>query len=93
MPACRDLANSTAHSFTENCNAYFSQQQAIDDFAAGLKPLGAPTSFEQAAEQLRGGMTFRAFHVGFSDPTKHLVIATYTMRDGKLEQYLVAPRQ
>jgi D-alanyl-D-alanine carboxypeptidase len=78
--------------FTENCNAYFSQQ-AIDDFAASLKPFGAPTSFEQSAEQLRGGMTFRAFRVGFSDPTKHLVVTTYTMPDGKLEQYLVAPRQ
>jgi D-alanyl-D-alanine carboxypeptidase len=78
--------------FTENCNAYFSQQ-AIDDFAASLKPLGTPTSFEQSVEQLRGGMTFRAFRVGFSDPTKPLVVTTYTMPDGKLEQYLVESRQ
>ena len=78
--------------FTANCNAYFSQQ-AIDDFAASLKPLGAPTSFEQAGDRLRGGMTFRAFRVGFSDPTGHLVVTTYTMPDGKLEQYLVEPRQ
>jgi D-alanyl-D-alanine carboxypeptidase len=59
--------------FTANCNAYFSQQ-AIDDFAASLKPLGAPTSFEQAGERLRGGMTFRVFRVGFGDPAKHLVV-------------------
>jgi D-alanyl-D-alanine carboxypeptidase len=78
--------------FTANCNAYFSQQ-AIDDFTASLKPLGAPTSFEQASEQLRGGMTFRAFRLGFSDPAKKLVVTTFAMPDGKLEQYLVEPHQ
>ena len=66
-------------------------RQAIDDFAASLKPLGAPTSFEQAAEQLRGGMTFRVFRLGFSDATRRLVVTTYTMPDGKLEQFLLEP--
>lgn len=77
--------------FTPNCNAYLSQQ-AIDDFAASLKPLGAPTSFELSKSELRGGMTFRSFRLGFADPSKRVVITTYTMPDGKLEQYLVAPR-
>jgi len=76
--------------FTANCNAYFSRQ-AIDDFASSLKPLGAPTSFEQTSSTLRGGMTFRVFRIGFSDPTKKLAVTTYAMPDGKLEQYLVLP--
>ncbi len=78
--------------FTSNCNAYFSEQ-AIGDFASSLKPLGLPTSFVQAAEELRGGMAFQVFRVGFSDPNKKLVVTTYTMPDGKLEQYLVLPSQ
>jgi len=76
--------------FTPNCNAYFSQR-AIDDFSASLKPLGTPVSFEQSYSTLRGGMTFRVFRIGFSDPAKKLEVTTYTMPDGKLEQYLVLP--
>jgi D-alanyl-D-alanine carboxypeptidase len=75
---------------TPNTNAYFSEQ-AIGDFASSLKPLGVPTSFVQAAEQLRGGMTFQAFRVSFNDPDKKLLVTTYTMPDGKIEQYLVLP--
>jgi len=76
--------------FTPNCNAYFSQQ-AIDDFASSLKPLGTPISFEQTSSTLRGGMTFRGFRISFSDPAKKLEVTTYAMPDGKLEQYLVLP--
>ncbi len=61
---------------TPNTNAYFSEQ-AIGDFASSLKPLGAPTSFVQANEELRGGMTFQVFRVGFSDPNKKLLVTTY----------------
>jgi len=78
--------------FTSNCNAYFSPQ-AVSDFAASLKPLGSPTSFTQASELLRGGMTFHAFIVAFGDSGKKLVVTTYTMPDGKLEQYMVGPQK
>ena len=34
-------------------------------------------------------MTFRAFHAKFAD--RNLMVTTYEMPDGKLEQYLVIP--
>jgi CubicO group peptidase (beta-lactamase class C family) len=71
---------------TAFCDAYFTQE-AVDDFASSLKSLGTPTSFKQASEGKRGGMTFRAFNVGF--PNKQLRVTVYEMPDGKLEQYLV----
>jgi hypothetical protein len=64
--------------FTANANTYFAEQ-AIHDFASSLKPLGAPTSFTEASERLRGGMTFRAFLLGFNDPKTKLVVTTYTV--------------
>ena len=77
--------------FTDNCNAYFSQQ-ALEDFQSSLAPLGAPTSFKQTGEELRGGMTFRSFSVTFADSPVKVRVTTYTMPDGKLEQYLVIPQ-
>ena len=76
--------------FTPWCNAYFSQQ-ALEDFQSSLAPLGKPSSLRQTGEDLRGGMTFRAFTVQFANSNKQLVITTYTEPDGKLEQYLVLP--
>ena len=76
--------------FTEWCNNYFTPQ-AIGDFATSLQPLGAPQSFKRTNEELRGGMTFRVFELTFADKTKKLRLTTYTMPDGKLEQYLVMP--
>lgn len=73
---------------TAFCDAYFTQE-AVEDFASSLKPLGAPTSFKQVSEGKRGGMTFRAFTVSF--PAKQLRVTVYEMPDGKLEQYLVMP--
>ena len=77
--------------FTDSCNAYFTPQ-AIDDFKSSLAPLGQPASVTQAADEPRGGMTFRSFRVQFAGaPSKRLTITTYTMPDGKIEQYLVEP--
>src|SRR5271166_1491575 len=78
--------------FTPNCNAYFSQQ-ALEDFQTSLSPLGKPTALKQSTEDLRGGMTFRVFSVVLPDGKEHLQVTTYTMPDGKLEQYLVMPGQ
>ena len=73
--------------FTSNANSYFSEQ-ALKDLAASLGPLGKPTEFSQASEGLRGGMTLRRYSVPF--PKKKLTVTTFTMPDGKLEQYIVA---
>jgi CubicO group peptidase (beta-lactamase class C family) len=73
---------------TTLCNNYFTEQ-AIQDFASSLGPLGAPRSFTQVTAQPRGGMMFRAFRVEF--PNRRLTVTTYEEPDGKLEQYLVLP--
>jgi len=69
---------------------YFTAE-ALADFQASLAPLGEPLSFHQAGEQLRGGMTMRAFQIVY--PGKRLRLTTYTYPDGKLEQYLIAPAE
>jgi CubicO group peptidase (beta-lactamase class C family) len=73
--------------FTSNANAYFSAN-ALADFASSLGPLGAPQELTQTAQSLRGGMTLRRYRVKF--PQKTLRLTTFTMPDGKLEQYTVA---
>jgi CubicO group peptidase (beta-lactamase class C family) len=73
--------------FTSNCNAYFSEQ-AIQDFASSLGPLGTPQEFTQSFQELRGGMTLRVYRIKF--PNKTIRAWTYEMPDGKLEQYQVA---
>ena len=72
---------------TSNTSAYFTEQ-ALADFASSLGPLGTPDSFEQVGQSLRGGMTFRQFRIAFAKKT--LRLTTFTMADGKLEQYQVA---
>jgi D-alanyl-D-alanine carboxypeptidase len=71
-----------------NLNDYFTEQ-TVADFRDSLGPLGEPLTFKQAGEELRGGMTMRAFHIVY--PGKRLTLTTYTYPDGKLEQYLVDP--
>ncbi|HEY6307050.1 MAG TPA: serine hydrolase domain-containing protein [Candidatus Angelobacter sp.] len=72
--------------FTDNANAYFSDQ-ALQDFAASLGLLGEPQDFAQTGEQGRGGMLFRRYRVTFARQALNLTI--FEMPDGKLEQYLV----
>jgi CubicO group peptidase (beta-lactamase class C family) len=73
--------------FTDKANSYFSET-ALKDFAAGLGPLGAPQSFAQASQGLRGGMTLRVYLIRF--PQRTIRAWTYEMPDGKLEQYQIA---
>jgi D-alanyl-D-alanine carboxypeptidase len=73
--------------FTSNANAYFTDG-ALADFASGLGPLGPPQEFEQAGQSLRGGMVARAFRIKCG--AKTLRVTTFTMPDGKLEQYQIA---
>jgi hypothetical protein len=72
---------------TALCNDYFTQE-ALDDFAASLKPLGSPLHFAQVgAARQRGGMTFRRFKADFQG--RSLFVTVFEEPDGKLEQYLV----
>jgi hypothetical protein len=73
-----------------NLSDYFTAE-ALADFQSSLAPLGEPLAFLQTREELRGGMTFRAFEVVY--PGKRLTLTTYTYPDGKLEQYLIAPAE
>jgi CubicO group peptidase (beta-lactamase class C family) len=73
--------------FTENANAYFSEQ-ALQDFASGLGPLGTPQAFTQSGQSLRGGMIGRSYLIRF--PQRTIRAWTYEMPDGKLEQFQVA---
>jgi D-alanyl-D-alanine carboxypeptidase len=73
-----------------NLSDYFTSE-ALADFQTSLAPLGEPLTFQQGREQLRGGMTFRAFQIVY--PGKLLTLTTYTYPDGKLEQYLIAPAE
>ncbi len=73
--------------FTANCNSYF-DATARKDYRQSLAPLGTPTSFEQKAWRKRGGMTMRRYEIDF--PKRKLELVTYTMPDGKLEQFIVS---
>jgi CubicO group peptidase (beta-lactamase class C family) len=73
--------------FTENANAYFGRQ-ALADFAASLGPLGPPSGVTQVGKSLRGGMTYRGFRIRCGE--KSLSLSTFTLPDGKVEQYQVA---
>ena len=76
--------------FSPNGNSYF-DKTALGDYASSLAPLGKPTAFTLRATRLRGGMQMRAYMVSF--PKTKLSITTYTLPDGKLEQYIVAPAE
>ncbi len=71
---------------TENADSYFTQQ-ALRDFAEALGPLGKPSGLRQTRTQVRGGMTFRLFHVELSG--RALDVWERDTPDGKVEQYQV----
>jgi D-alanyl-D-alanine carboxypeptidase len=72
--------------FTGNANSYFTEQ-AVQDFATSLGPLGAPQEFIEASQEDRGGMTFRSYKVRYPDRT--LDVWVRALPDGKIEQYQV----
>ncbi len=76
--------------FTSNANSYFTEQ-AIQDFASSLAPLGAIKEIKQTRSADRGGMTFRLFEVKY--PDKALSIWERDMPDGKIEQFQVMPAE
>ncbi|MBZ5534734.1 MAG: beta-lactamase family protein [Acidobacteriia bacterium] len=76
--------------FTDNANSYFSEQ-ALKDFAGSLAPLGKPQEFNQVNKTLRGGMTLRVYRAKFAQ--KNLLVWTFEMPNGKLEQFQVAAQE
>ena len=75
--------------FTANGNSYFTEQ-ALEDSARSLAPLGPPTKVKLKRQNDRGGMTFRLFHVDFE--TKAVAIWERDMPDGAIEQFQVMAR-
>ena len=61
----------------------------MQDYASSLGPLGTVESFTQAAQTLRGGMTYRSITVKLAKKT--VSISIYETSDGKFEQFLVEP--
>jgi len=75
---------------TDDAKFYFSEQ-ATQDFASSLSPLGRIEEVKQTRESLRGGMQMRVFRVRFA--TRAVNLSTYWMPDGKIEQFLVSPAE
>jgi hypothetical protein len=72
--------------FTPNAIAFFTPE-VLADYAASLKPLGAPTEFSGGGSSLRGGLVIRGFRIRAGTTT--LGLTTMTRPDGKIEQYIV----
>jgi CubicO group peptidase (beta-lactamase class C family) len=75
--------------FTANAKFYF-DRTALGDYKSSLAPLGAIRSLHQTASYDRGGMTYRGFAVEFANGTK-VDLSTFTVPDGRYEQFLVEP--
>jgi hypothetical protein len=71
---------------SDDLAAYFTPQ-AIADFSASLKPLGAPVTFVQTSREDRGGMAQRNFTV--ETALKKLRISTFVELDGRFSQFLI----
>ncbi|HXJ39018.1 MAG TPA: serine hydrolase domain-containing protein [Bryobacteraceae bacterium] len=71
---------------SDDLAAYFTPQ-AVADFSASLKALGAPESFAESDREDRGGMVHRSFLV--VTPMKKLRISAFVEPDGRFAQYIV----
>ena len=72
--------------FTEDANNYFSEQ-ALQDFASSLNPLGNPQEFVATEYSVANGLSFRDYRIKFANLT--LVAHTIEDQRGKLEQYSI----
>jgi CubicO group peptidase (beta-lactamase class C family) len=75
--------------FTDNAKFYF-DRTALGDYASSLGKLGTIRSIHQTASFDRGGMTYRGFAVEFANGTS-VNLSTFTVPDGRYEQFLVEP--
>lgn len=71
---------------TSNLNYYYTPE-SLGDIRDSLAPLGGLKSVTRVAEELRGGMTFRAYRVQFEK--KSLTVTVYLTPDGRYEQFLI----
>ncbi len=71
--------------FTDNANTYFSTA-ALQDVKMSLGPIGRLKEVTSAGENLRGGMTHRAYRAEFEKKT--LSLNVYVTAAGKYEQFL-----
>jgi D-alanyl-D-alanine carboxypeptidase len=72
--------------FTGDANSYFSAT-ALNDYGKSLAPLGKLKTVTRTSENLRGGMTHRAYRAEFEKKTLNLNV--YVTVEGKYEQFLV----
>ncbi len=72
--------------FTDNANSYFTAT-ALADLKSSLGKLGSLKSVRPGRAGLRGGMIYRSYRAEFAKKT--VLLSTYVMPDGKIEQYLV----
>lgn len=70
---------------TSDLNFYFNDV-ALHDMQSSLSPLGAVKSLKRTRETLRGGMTFRVYHVEFEKQS--MLVTVYLTPDGQFEQFL-----
>lgn len=71
---------------TSNLNFYYTPE-SLGDIQKSLAPLGALKSVTRVAQELRGGMTFRAYRVQFEK--KGFTVTVYLTPDGHYEQFLI----
>lgn len=72
--------------FTEDANSYFNEQ-ALQDFASSLGPLGNPQEFVSTDYSVSNGLVFRDYRIKFPN----LTLVAHTIEEsGKLEQYSIA---
>ena len=77
--------------FTDNAKFYF-DRTALGDYASSLGKLGTIRSIHQTGNFDRGGMTYRGFAVEFANGTS-VNLSTFTVPDGRYEQFLVEPAE
>ena len=75
--------------FSPNANAYFSDI-AVHDFQSSLASCGTVGEVRQTSTALRGGMTYRGYHVRCG--SKEYSVSTFVLPDGKIEQFIVTPQ-
>jgi D-alanyl-D-alanine carboxypeptidase len=75
--------------FASNANAYFSDQ-ALNDFASSVGPLGALSGFVQTRKPSGAEWSTNPCRASF--PGRTLGVWTDETADGKLEQLQVAPQ-
>jgi CubicO group peptidase (beta-lactamase class C family) len=86
----KDLAAGHVEASRLNGNARFYFSPAVlADYRSSLAPLGPVLSLHERSHQARGGMTFHSYDVAYAG--RRLVVTTYELPDGRLDQLLIEP--